>query len=112
MSINKKDLPFEVEDHVVLRRTLLFPGALPDESGRMFPSTVAQVYPVLMAGTHGMVKAVATTEGKRGIRVLFGNSYYWFVEPEHELELYRRSTHSPRREEHDKRRGRGPKADR
>ena len=101
MSINKKDRPFEVEDHVVLRNTLMFPGALPDQ----------RVYPVLMAGTHGMVKAVSTTEGKRGIRVLFGNSYYWFVEPEQELELYRRSQNSPRRAEHDKRRGRGSKAD-
>lgn len=79
MPVDKKDLPLEVEDHVVLDCTL------------EAPCGAASL--MVLAGTHGVVKHIF---GKQVV-VEFGSMLFGFANPKRDLTLYRRSQHSKRR---------------
>ena len=87
MPLDKKDLPLEVEDHVILDDDLLV--------GHTHGYGEGLPHIVVPAGTHGMVKRLP----KVGLQAEFGGQLFhvslaWAA---NNLTLYRRSQHSKRR---------------
>lgn len=78
-----QELPFDVEDHVVLKKGLEFPAL-----GNFGASLVFQ------AKEHGMVREVGPYPRSQVLVEVRGMLLR--MNPEH-LKLYRRSQHSPRR---------------
>ena len=91
MPMKMEDWPLEVEDHVTLDEDLVIESSL--------NRSIALVVP---AGQHGVVKSI-NSKGEN-VRVMFGEQLFQFYNPFHFLTLYRRSQHSKRRDEHDRRR--------
>lgn len=84
MPIAKKDLPLEMEDHVIL-----------DEGVVHSYDYASPVALMVLKGTHGVVKAVFLDGAQ--VAVEFGGQLYAFTKPADYLTLYRRSQHSKRR---------------
>jgi hypothetical protein len=87
MPINKKDLPFEVDDHVTLDKAI-YNGNVENDYVMLIPM-----------GSHGMVRVVpnkgrAVVVEFNGTGILFGLTKAYACE---NLTLYRRSQHSKRR---------------